>query len=157
MDDASRLKDLYGPETLVAVRPGFTVAIPKNWKDKVDPAAQALRQINQLDKLCTKEASLTAKLANDQFVSRAPAGVVQAARDQLANTTKDIEVLIGLMSVPLPSPSLTQKVAEIAGHAYFQVLDSSPRIAEEFRQGLEKLGMSIVESEGYRFIEFDEV
>jgi valyl-tRNA synthetase len=52
--------------------------------DDFDPGAVAARIAERRDKLELEIARLEAKLANDRFVGRAPADVVQGERDKLA-------------------------------------------------------------------------
>ena len=57
----------------------------------IDPEAEKLRLTKQLDQLEGFVKSMEAKLGNENFVSRAPADVVQQQRDKLAEVRGQIE------------------------------------------------------------------
>jgi valyl-tRNA synthetase len=61
--------------------------------DDFDPGAVAARTAARRDELSAEIARLEAKLANERFVERAPADVVQGERDKLAGYRADLERL----------------------------------------------------------------
>jgi valyl-tRNA synthetase len=61
--------------------------------DEFDPGAIATRLAERRDKLTAEIGRLEAKLANERFVQRAPAAVVQGERDKLADYRAELERL----------------------------------------------------------------
>jgi valyl-tRNA synthetase len=62
--------------------------------DDFDPGAIAARLAERRDKLADEVGRLEAKLANERFVQRAPAEVVQGERDKLADYRAELERLV---------------------------------------------------------------
>jgi valyl-tRNA synthetase len=71
--------------------PGGTVQLLAT--DDFDPGVMAARVAERRDKLETEIGRLEAKLANERFVERAPADVVQGERDKLAGYRAELERL----------------------------------------------------------------
>ncbi|MDP9134410.1 MAG: hypothetical protein M3N56_06225 [Actinomycetota bacterium] len=71
--------------------PGGTVQLLAT--DDFDPGAVAARIAERRDKLVVEIGRLEGKLANDRFVERAPADVVQGERDKLAGYRAELERL----------------------------------------------------------------
>jgi valyl-tRNA synthetase len=71
--------------------PGGTVAILT--ADAVDTEAEARRSAEQRKRLEAEIARAEGKLANEGFVAKAPARVVEAEREKLARLQADLEAL----------------------------------------------------------------
>ena len=75
-------KDELPEETMSAALPGVEVYVPLD--DLMDYEAEYARLKKEEERLTKEVARVTNQLANEKFVSRAPAHVIQAERDKLA-------------------------------------------------------------------------
>jgi valyl-tRNA synthetase len=85
------LRDDGGDPAAEVPIPGGAVQLLPS--DDFDPGAAAARVAERRDKLTDEIGRLEGKLANERFVERAPAEVVQAERDKLAAYRADLERL----------------------------------------------------------------
>ncbi|MEX2524601.1 MAG: valine--tRNA ligase [Gammaproteobacteria bacterium] len=77
--------------TVVALAGDTTLLVPL--ADLIDPDAELERLEKELNKLKNERERMETKLANKQFVERAPAAVVQKERDRLEETRTSIDKL----------------------------------------------------------------
>ncbi len=83
--------DEQAPESATALAGEMTLLIPLS--DIIDPVAEQQRLSRELEKLQKEHASVTGKLANSQFVERAPAEVVDKIRQREAELVTGLERL----------------------------------------------------------------
>jgi valyl-tRNA synthetase len=82
-----------GPTAGAALTDGAGLTIPLG--DLIDTEKECRRLATEVDRLLRAIGGQEKKLANDQFVSRAPAEVVQKERDKLASWREQVAVLEG--------------------------------------------------------------
>ena len=84
-------------ETMSAALPGLEVYVPLD--DLMDYEAEYARLTKEKERLMKEVARVTNQLANEKFVSRAPAHVIQAERDKLAGYQDMLEKTLARIPV----------------------------------------------------------
>ncbi|MBR4142896.1 MAG: valine--tRNA ligase [Firmicutes bacterium] len=90
-------KDELPEETMSAALPGVEVYVPLD--DLMDYEAEYARLKKEEERLTKEVARVTNQLANEKFVSRAPAHVIQAERDKLAGYQDMLEKTLARIPV----------------------------------------------------------
>ncbi|MBR5640775.1 MAG: valine--tRNA ligase [Firmicutes bacterium] len=90
-------KDELPEETMSAALPGLEVYVPLD--DLMDYEAEYARLTKEQERLTKEVARVTNQLANEKFVSRAPAHVIQAERDKLAGYQDMLEKTLARIPV----------------------------------------------------------
>ena len=90
-------KDALPEETMSAALPGLEVYVPLD--DLMDYEAEYARLTKEKERLTKEVARVTNQLANEKFVSRAPAHVIQAERDKLAGYQDMLEKTLARIPV----------------------------------------------------------
>ncbi len=85
-------KDELPEDTMSAVLPGLEIYIPSD--ELIDYKAEYEKQLAEKKRLESEIARASGKLANEKFVAKAPADVIQAERDKLANYQDMLEKTI---------------------------------------------------------------
>ena len=95
--DFAASKDALPEETMSAALPGLEVYVPLD--DLMDYEAEYARLTKEKERLTKEVARVTNQLANEKFVSRAPAHVIQAERDKLAGYQDMLEKTLARIPV----------------------------------------------------------
>ena len=90
-------KEALPEETMSAALPGLEVYVPLD--DLMDYEAEYARLTKEKERLTKEVARVTNQLANEKFVSRAPAHVIQAERDKLAGYQDMLEKTLARIPV----------------------------------------------------------
>ena len=90
-------KEALPEETMSAALPGLEVYVPLD--DLMDYEAEYARLTKEKERLMKEVARVTNQLANEKFVSRAPAHVIQAERDKLAGYQDMLEKTLARIPV----------------------------------------------------------
>ena len=90
-------KDELPEDTMSAALPGVEVYVPLD--DLMDYEAEYARLKKEEERLTKEVARVTNQLANEKFVSRAPAHVIQAERDKLAGYQDMLEKTLARIPV----------------------------------------------------------
>ena len=95
--DFAASKEELPEETMSAALPGLEVYVPLD--DLMDYEAEYARLTKEKERLTKEVARVTNQLANEKFVSRAPAHVIQAERDKLAGYQDMLEKTLARIPV----------------------------------------------------------